>query len=256
MKIGITEYGDAGRDLSWTEGIKKCDGAILVTKTITKSFGEILLKQEKPIILHCTCTGMGATNMEPGVYSPDRQLKALSHLIDKGFSRERIVLRVDPIYPSEYGIKLSKNVLGQALKMFGTDIRVRVSVMDMYPHSKRRLEQIGFDVDPIYHGKFYASEECLRCVADMLNKYPFHYELCAENTLFGFLNNADTNGCVSEKDLKIMGIDVPANIKINPQNRQGCHCLSCKYELLRPKASENCKVRDCVNRCIYCFWKR
>lgn len=35
MKIGITERGDAGIDLSWYEKLSLVDGTILITKNIT-----------------------------------------------------------------------------------------------------------------------------------------------------------------------------------------------------------------------------
>ncbi len=39
-KIGITEAGDAGGDLSWENKLDNVDAAILITKDITQHFSE------------------------------------------------------------------------------------------------------------------------------------------------------------------------------------------------------------------------
>ena len=47
MKIGITERGDAGIDLSWESKLKydAIDGAVLITKNITDRFREVVMRQ-------------------------------------------------------------------------------------------------------------------------------------------------------------------------------------------------------------------
>ena len=42
-KIGITEAGDAGLDLSWEPYVDNLDGVVLVTKNITPSFHELAI---------------------------------------------------------------------------------------------------------------------------------------------------------------------------------------------------------------------
>lgn len=87
-------------------------------------------------------------------------------------------------------------------------------------------------------------------VAHLLNAYAFTYEVCAEDYLAKRLRDSMIIGCISPKDLRIMGIPY-ANLNelsINPQNRKGCHCLSCKTELLTDR-------KQCPNGCVYCFWK-
>lgn len=51
MKIGFTERGDAGRDLSWVQACEehKIDGAVIITKTLTNACGEALLKLHSQI---------------------------------------------------------------------------------------------------------------------------------------------------------------------------------------------------------------
>lgn len=69
MKIGITEYGDAGVDFRWENKLKEIDGVILITKNLNDTFIKKVLNHmsEIPIVVHCTCTGWGHTRMEPNV---------------------------------------------------------------------------------------------------------------------------------------------------------------------------------------------
>lgn len=90
MKIGITERGDAGIDLSWKNGLKRCDGVILITKAPSKLIREDL--PEKSII-HCTITGYGGTRLEQGVNPKEVELKAYNKLFDK--YGDRVVLRYE-----------------------------------------------------------------------------------------------------------------------------------------------------------------
>ena len=60
MKIGITEYGDAGVDFRWENKLKEIDGVILITKNLNDTFIKKVLNHmsEIPIVVHCTCTGL------------------------------------------------------------------------------------------------------------------------------------------------------------------------------------------------------
>lgn len=66
-KIGITEAGDAGLDLSWEPYVDNLDGVVLVTKNITPSFHDAALRNREKAILHATITGYGNTKLEPQV---------------------------------------------------------------------------------------------------------------------------------------------------------------------------------------------
>lgn len=46
-KIGITEAGDAGLDLSWEPYVDNLDGVVLVTKNITPSFHDAALRNKE-----------------------------------------------------------------------------------------------------------------------------------------------------------------------------------------------------------------
>ncbi len=67
------------------------------------------------------------------------------------------------------------------------------------------------------------------------------------------MNYINTNifeicGCVSLKELKLFNLNPDKNMLENMQNRHGCHCLSCKTELLSNKC-------QCPYKCMYCYWK-
>ena len=133
-KIGITERGDAGIDFSWEKKLDKTAFSIIITKKINDVLIDKLLAHKDKIILHMTCTGMGGTLIEPNVSSPEFTLCKIKELIKRGFPKEQIVLRVDPIIPTAEGIMTARKVL----EIFG-DVgikRCRISFLDMYSHVK------------------------------------------------------------------------------------------------------------------------
>ena len=246
MKIGITEYGDAGVDFRWVKKLSNMDGAILISKNFTEKFKEEVLKQTKPLILHCTCTGWGQTKIEPNVPDYKTQLNSLKDIIDKGFPASMCVLRIDPILPSEEGLKHLEDVLKYFISLNTGVNRIRISIVDEYDHVKKRYKENG--LTPLYGVNFYASEEQMKKVGEVLEKYPFIYETCAEETLVKlFPEKFIIKGCISHSDLSLMNLEAPP-LWENPQHRTGCHCLSCKTEMLTPR-------KPCPHNCMYCFWK-
>lgn len=248
MRIGITERGDAGINLSWVAKVNQVDGLVLITKNITETFALNVLDLHRKgykIIVHCTCTGYGGTELEPHVPSYQSQLFALASLIHEGFPAENCVLRIDPIFPSEKGLNRVREVINYFIALNTGVTRVRVSIVDEYKHVKDRYRQRGWN--PLYGDNFGPSNEQVEMVAHLLNAYSFTYEVCAENYLAQRLRDSQIIGCVSVKDLHILGIPTE-EMTLNPQNRTGCHCLSCKYELFE-------KRHPCPHGCVYCFWK-
>ena len=246
MKIGITERGDAGINLAWVAKINQVDGLVLITKNITETFALNVLdlySKGYKIIVHCTCTGYGHSELEPNVPDYKTQLNSLKNMIDRGFPADHCVLRIDPIFPSERGLNRVRDVLHYFMSLNTGVTRIRISLVDEYKHVKERYRQRGWN--PLYGNNFYPSYEQKKLVADVLNQYSFLYELCAEDDFLKMLNNGQIIGCISSKDLHIMGIPTEA-MTINPQNRKGCHCLSCKTELLTDR-------KPCPHGCIYCF---
>lgn len=64
-KIGITEAGDAGVDLSWVDKMGSVDGAVLITKCISPNFVDAAMKFKDKIIVH----GNYSHHHPPHIYS-------------------------------------------------------------------------------------------------------------------------------------------------------------------------------------------
>lgn len=260
MQIGITERGDAGLDYSWVDAVRnnEVNGCILITKCITDVFSKYVLDLYEngfKLIVHATTTGWGGTQIEPRVPSYKGQIAALKRMIGDGFPKENCVLRIDPIFPTSNGLKRVREVIEFAERSELMPIRIRVSVLDEYRHVKQRFISAGFQ--PIYGDTaFQANIQQLRNTADVLvglsKQYGIKFECCAENALVAAVEQKSENvcvatGCISYRDLKIMGCEYP-RMEENKQGRTGCHCLSCKKELLKSKS-------QCLNGCLYCYWK-
>lgn len=273
MRIGITERGDAGRDCGWYEKChdRKVDGAILITKSLTQGMGEralALFHEGFPLIIHVGCTGWGGSWLEPGAFTPDQQLCATKALIEKGFPARNMVLRIDPVIPTDEGIERVKLVLDRAFAMEiiggNESARLRFSIMDEYRHVKQRLIASG-------HQPFYGPNDfqCGRNAKDgviavlgnwrmdTLVAFPGaklpRFESCGEDPQLveqkgAFADQFEVAGCISNKDLRIMGLPEVTGDATNPQGRQFCRCLSCKTELLEHK-------HPCKNACKYCYWR-
>lgn len=109
-KIGITEAGDAGLDLSWADKLNTVDGAIVITKCVTPGFYDAALSNKDKLIIHTTFTGYGHSVLEPNVPYPYDEFDAIMALEQAGFPKEQIVIRIDPIIPTPKGITTAKNV--------------------------------------------------------------------------------------------------------------------------------------------------
>ena len=140
-KIGITEAGDAGLDLSWGERLSIVDGAVLVTKCISPGFLDLALKHKDKLIIHTTFTGYGRTVVEPCVPPPYEEYDAIIQLVKKGFPKERIVVRVDPIIPTLKGTRTALSAIETFMDQGFS--RYRISVIDMYPHVRERFKLAG-----------------------------------------------------------------------------------------------------------------
>lgn len=259
MKIGITERGDAGLDLSWAKKLDTVDGAILITKNITDGFvaevGKAIEAGHK-LIIHVTCTGYGGTVIEPNVPPFDETLYRLENMIYAipSLAPAQIVLRIDPVFPTEKGLKKVCNVLNFVFapgpKLLD-GCRIRMSLIDEYKHVNKRFADAGFR-SPYKNGK--PSEEQLDMVIKTFSQYRYHtpyhkFETCAETEL---ANRApeifEKIGCVSMRDIGIMNLTLDRKTSVNPQGRSGCLCLGCKTELLENK----CR---CPHQCLYCYWR-
>lgn len=247
--IGITERGDAALNYSWTSRLNTVSGAILITKNADEHFRNEVLhlhQAKKPLIIHATCTGWGGTWLEPNVPEYETQIKNIRALIDAGFSEERVVLRIDPIIPYKQGFDRVRDVLS-CMQDNGLTLRVRISVLDNYPHVRERFRQAGHIA--LYNGAFQPSKEHVemakQVLAEIAHRFHIAFEACAEPQLA--CPEIIPTGCVSETDLRILGLNAEFH-RTNPQNRYGCLCLADKKELLTKK-------NRCPHQCIYCYWQ-
>lgn len=253
FKIGATDGGDAGLDLSWENKMNSVDGAILITKCISPDFVDGVLRFRDKLIVHSTITGYGGTVLEPYVPRPYEQYDATVQLVKKGFPKERVVVRVDPIIPTAKGVSRALNVLKTF--MDAGFQRYRISMIDMYPHVRERFKQAGIPAP--YGGNFSPGKAQEIAVDAMLAeaiaywqyignyKEDLRIEACAEPGI----TNAIQCGCVSEYDLQLMGLiqEGEALDDVGYQRRH-CLCYSGKVELLTDR-------KPCPHQCLYCFWK-
>lgn len=250
-KIGATDGGDAGLDLSWQDKMKDVDGAVLITKHVTPTFIKAV-KDLPNVVVHATCTGYGGTVVEPNVPSLLEQFNAVLDLVKVGFPQERIVIRIDPIIPTPKGLVRAKQAF--ALFIVGGFSRYRISMIDMYPHVQNRFLAAGLPLP--YNGRFAPRSEDWQAANKLVSKVKavweteicrgnLRIEACAEPTLTGAIQC----GCVSAYDLQLMGlIDEGEELDSAGYQRHDCLCYSGKVELLTAR-------KPCAHQCLYCFWK-
>ena len=229
VRIGITERGDAGLDFSWMRKAIDYDGTILITKHLSYNFIEQAAKINS--IVHATITGHGGTVYEPRVQPLLISRQYFQKLVDK-IGQERVVLRIDPIIPTDSGIAKAIYVYQQLHENMDKKTRVIISFMDNYDHVKKRFTDTGLKpLDYLFHAPLELRQKITSYFPDA--------EICGEP---GF----QCAGCVSEKDLKILGIK--GGSKIGGWQREHCKCLVCKTEMLSNRG-------QCRGGCIYCYWK-
>lgn len=249
-RVGITERGDAGRDLSWAEKLNGLDLAILITKDLNEKCREKIMEAHQAgnrLIVHTTCTGWGGSFVEPHVPDYRTQLHYVRALLNAGFPIRQIVLRIDPIIPTYEGLKLIPRIIEEAYDLeILPEARIRVSVLDEYKHVRERLTKLGCPGFFYPGDQFSASDEQFAQVSRILaGLADLTFETCAEPKLSAA--NIARIGCISKKDYEVFGLTVP-NGGVNPQNRHGCLCMSGKTELLENR-------QQCPHKCVYCYWK-
>lgn len=228
MKIGITERGDAALDLAWRNA-SGVDGVILITKS-----PQVLLelpreKLPEPVIVHCTITGYGATVLEPGVAPWHETISAYERWVDR-LGPERVVLRIDPIIPTQKGLDRALEVLRRARG------RVRISFLDLYPHVCDRFKKAGLPIPWQGHAPIEVRQAALERLQEAAGR---EVEVCGEPGL-------KCTGCISPADLRALGLADWSGPK--SRQRPACACLGVKTELLSNK-------HPCRHGCLYCYWK-
>lgn len=230
IKIGITERSDPGLDFSWYNKRNNYDGLILITKKLSDEF--IKKAMDSNCIVHATITDLGSSIYEPNVPDTDYSFYYFNNLCEC-IGEERVILRIDPIIPTKEGVEKALDVYNRFYTENDNKTRVRISFLDNYPHVKQRFIEAGLKPLPYnFHAPLELRKEILKLFPDA--------EVCGEPGIKSI-------GCVSEKDLEILGIEIPKNI-IKGFQRTECKCLSVKKEIFTER-------KQCPNRCLYCYWK-
>ena len=109
QRWGITENCDPAFELGIFDNLYK--GNTIITKRLTEPLIEKLVEHKDKIILHFTVTGMGGSKVEPFVPTLEKSVSMFKKLIDGGFPVSHVVLRIDPIVPTEKGFQTALSVL-------------------------------------------------------------------------------------------------------------------------------------------------
>lgn len=237
--FGITETGDPAFNLGLFENL--CEGNIIISKRLTDKLIDKLIQYKEKCIFHFTVTGLGGSKVEPFVPTVEESFNKFKKLIDSGFPIRQVVLRIDPIIPTDRGWKNAEHVLD----IFrGSGItRVRFSVLDMYKHVKERFSEAGL---PIPYNTFHAPLDKRLEIRDKLieigKQDGFEVEACGEPGI-------ESISCLSQKDVDILGLTDKIILEGNKEQRTNCHCPSNKHQLIKAKPER------CNNGCLYCYWK-
>lgn len=235
--IGITERGDGGLDLSWESKLDSVECAVIVTKSINDNLINALLRNKHKLILHCTCTGFGGTVIEPNVHDFRWTYNQICKLINSGFPKEQIVLRIDPIIPTPKALNRIETILNLFSRTGIT--RVRYSFLDMYNHVKNRFINAGFQLP---FSSFSAPKSMIDKAYPIFKQFEdiYTFESCAEL-------DKHRLGCISQKDIDILNLDI--ELEYGTSQRPTCLCPKNKLELLN-------NAKQCAHRCIYCYWRK
>ena len=241
QKIGVTESGEISFNLEAFDRLYK--GNIIITKRLTDKVIEKLVEHQDKIILHLTVTGMGGTRIEPFVPKAEETHSKLVKLLEAGFPASHVVIRVDPIVPTERGMNTALDVIA-AFGGLGIK-RLRFSFLDNYKHVKTRFKNEG--IPELYGGEFHAPlEERLshaNKIEEVARDAGFEsIEACGEPGI-------ESISCLSQKDIDILGLTGEITLEGSAEQRNSCHCPANKSELLRVKPHQ------CENKCLYCYWR-
>ena len=240
--IGITETSDPCFHLELFDNLY--DGNIIVTKNLSNKLIEKLIENKDKCILHCTCTGFGGSKIEPFVPTVEQTVKKIEKLIDGGFPVKQIVLRIDPIVPTDKGVETAKNVL-KAFQKFGVQ-RVRISFLDMYKHVKERFNDADVKLPyESFHADMKLRHKAYRDLCECAYEYGYyHVYSCGEP---GFTETP----CISQMDIDILGLTDKIKLVDKKGQRSTCFCPSNKRQLISWEESR----KKCGHECLYCYMK-
>ena len=241
QRIGVTESGEIAFNLDAFDRLY--DGNIIITKRLTDKVIEKLVEHKDKIILHMTVTGMGGTRIEPFVPKAEDTHTKLVQLLEAGFPASHVVIRVDPIVPTERGMNTALDVIA-AFGGLGIK-RLRFSFLDNYKHVKSRFAKEG--IPALYGGEFHAPlEERIahaKKIEEVARDAGFEsIEACGEPGI-------ESISCLSQKDIDILGLTDQITLEGSAEQRESCGCPANKSELLKVRPHQ------CENKCLYCYWR-
>ena len=240
--VGITETSDPAFHLEVFDRLY--DANIIITKSLTDKLIEKLIENKDKCILHCTVTGFGGSKIEPFVPSLEQTSKKVKKLLDSGFPVKQIVLRIDPIVPTEKGIETAKKVMLE-FKDFGIS-RVKISFLDMYNHVKERFIENGIKLP---YNDFHADEKTRKKSFNELLEFS---KECGYETLLtcgepGF----ESTPCISQADIDILGLTDKITLEHYKKQRPHCQCPQNKRQLITWEESK----KKCGHGCLYCYMR-
>ena len=240
QRVGVTESSEVAFNLDCFDNLYKAN--IIISKRLTDKLINKLVENKEKIIFHCCVTGMAGSRIEPFVPKTEETHAKLVKLIEAGFPVSHVVIRLDPIVPTERGMNTALNVIA-AFGGLGIK-RLRFSFLDNYKHVKTRFKKEG--IPELYGGEFHAPlEERLahaKKIEEMAHDAGFEsVEACGEPGI-------ESISCLSQKDIDILGLTDQITLEGSAEQRDSCGCPANKSELLRVKPHQ------CENKCLYCYW--
>lgn len=245
--FGITETYDPCFVANWETRLLEAN--VIISKELSDEMIEKLLIVQDRVIFHHTVTGQGGSVLEPNVKDTQHEFNQFVKLFERGFDITHYVLRIDPmIMINPDSMTRIFTVLTLWRDFVRTHnlpkLRVRVSIIDLYEHSIKRMQSAGVE---LAWTSFTAPQIVFDKAAEILQEYfdVFIFECCAEQK---FKNNfIERCGCVSFKDLEILKLDKSEYGAPTSKQRQSCMCLA-KKQILGVKPGR------CQHQCLYCFW--
>lgn len=246
QRFGTTEKSDPSFHLDIFDRLY--EGNLIITKRLSDEMIDKLIENKEKCILHMTCTGLNT--LEPVIPLKEITLTQINKLIEKGFPVNQIVLRVDPIIPTEKGTNTALSVIS-LFKDTGIS-RVRISFLDMYYHVRKRFSENNIK-NPYPSEYFHAPEEmrisAYQKIKEVCDEYNMKLEMCGEIPIEINGEKIETTPCLSQTDVDILGLTDKITLVEKTKERIFCGCPENKTDLILGKPQQ------CPHKCLYCFWK-
>jgi hypothetical protein len=198
------------------------------------------------LYFHFTITGMGGTQVERAVPSPEEAMEQLEPLLSVAGLPGRISLRFDPVVYWTEGDEIRTNLRffeRLAEKAASSGIRdIRFSFAQWYGKSKRRAERLGFAyVDPALEVKrrdaLYLAEAAGR---NTLNLY------CCSQDFLADLPGIQPSACIDGRFLQAVHPEgLPVSIGKDRAQRRECRCTE--------SVDIGSYTQTCPHSCVYCY---